>query len=101
MLKRLRIALAGFVVVFGLAMAWPLTAAVPTAKPEEVGLSADRLKRVAELIQRHISAGNFSGAVALVARNGRVGYHEAFGQMDLAAKKPMIKDGIFEILSMT
>lgn len=101
MLKTLRTALAGLVVVYGLTLAWPLTAAAPSAKPEEVGLSTDRLKRVAELVQRHIAAGSFSGAVALVARNGRVGYHEAFGQMDLEAKKPMVKDGIFSIMSMT
>ena len=101
MFKTLRTALAGLIVVYGLTLAWPLTAAAPSAKPEEVGLSSDRLKRVAELVQRHITAGSFSGAVALVARNGRVGYHEAFGQMDLEAKKPMVKDGIFEIMSMT
>jgi CubicO group peptidase (beta-lactamase class C family) len=101
MLKTFRTALAGLVVVYGLTLAWPLTAAAPSAKPEEVGLSTDRLKRVAELVQRHITAGSFSGAVALVARNGRVGYHEAFGQMDLEAKKPMVKDGIFAIMSMT
>ena len=101
MLKILRTALAGLIVVYGLTLAWPLTAAAPSAKPEEVGLSTDRLKRVAELVQRHITARSFSGAVALVARNGRVGYHEAFGQMDLEAKKPMVKDGIFSIMSMT
>jgi CubicO group peptidase (beta-lactamase class C family) len=101
MLKIFRTALAGLIVVFGLTLAWPLTAAAPSAKPEEVGLSTDRLKRVAELVQRHIASGSFSGAVALVARNGRVGYHEAFGSMDLEAKKPMVKDGIFAIMSMT
>ena len=101
MLKTVQTALAGLIVVFGLTLAWPLNAAAPSAKPEEVGLSPDRLKRVAELVQRHITAGSFSGAVALVARNGRVGYHEAFGQMDLEAKKPMVKDGIFSIMSMT
>ena len=101
MLKRLRTVLAGFIVVFALTLAWPLIAAAPSAKPEEVGLSSERLKRVAELVQRHISASSFSGAVALVARNGRIGYHEAFGQMDLEAKKPMVKDGIFAIMSMT
>jgi CubicO group peptidase (beta-lactamase class C family) len=100
-MKTLRTALAGLIVIFGLTLAWPLTAAAPTAKPEEVGLSSERLKRVADLIQRHVAAGSFSGAVALVARNGRVAYHEAFGQMDLEAKKPMVKDGIFEIMSMT
>ena len=101
MLKTLRTALAGLLVVYSLTLAWPITAAAPSAKPEDVGLSTERLKRVAELVQRHIAAGSFSGAVALVARNGRVGYHEAFGQMDMEAKKPMVKDGIFSIMSMT
>jgi CubicO group peptidase (beta-lactamase class C family) len=93
--------LPALVVVGGLTLAWPLTAAAPTAKPEEVGLSTERLKRVSELVQRHITAGNFSGAVTLVARNGRIAHHEAQGLMDLDAKKPMVKDGIFRIMSMT
>jgi CubicO group peptidase (beta-lactamase class C family) len=101
MLKTVHTCVAGVIVVFALTLAWPLTAAAPTARPEEVGLSTERLKRVAELTERHIAAGSFSGAVALVARNGRVAYHEAFGLMDIESKKPMVKDGIFEIMSMT
>jgi CubicO group peptidase (beta-lactamase class C family) len=97
----LRTALAGLVVIFTLTLAWPLTAAAPTARPEEVGLSTERLKRVAELVQRHLTAGSFSGAVTLVARNGRIAHHEAYGLMDLETKKPMVKDGIFRIMSMT
>src|SRR5206468_12875739 len=48
-----------------------------------------------------IAAGSFSGAVTLVARNGRIAHHEAYGLMDLESKKPMVKDGIFRIMSMT
>jgi CubicO group peptidase (beta-lactamase class C family) len=70
-------------------------------RPEQVGLSSERLKRVAELVQRHIATGSFSGAVTLVARDGRIAHHEAYGLMDLEAKKPMVKDGIFRIMSMT
>jgi CubicO group peptidase (beta-lactamase class C family) len=82
-------------------LAWPVAAAAPTAKPEEVGLSSERLTRISELMQRHIEARNFSGAVTLVARNGRVAHHEAHGLMDLESKKPMQKDAIFRIMSMT
>ena len=82
-------------------LAWPIAAAVPTAKPEEVGFSSERLRRVHELIQRHLDAGSFSGAVTLIARNGRIAHHEAHGLMDIAAKKPMQKDAIFRIMSMT
>src|SRR5688572_25960585 len=83
------------------ALAWPLEAAAPTAKPEEVGLSSERLKRLTELMQRHIEARTFSGAVTLVARNGRVAHFEAHGLMDLESKKPMQKNAIFRIMSMT
>ena len=101
MQRTLRAAFAALVVASALVVARPLTAAAPTGKPEDVGLSSERLKRVAELVQRHITAGSFSGAVTLVARNGRIAYHEAQGVMDLETKKPMVKDGIFRIMSMT
>jgi CubicO group peptidase (beta-lactamase class C family) len=101
MFKTARGAFAVLVLACTLILAGPLTAAAPTAKPEDVGLSTERLKRVAELVQRHITAGSFSGAVTLVARNGRVAYHEAQGVMDLETKKPMVKDGIFRMMSMT
>jgi len=78
-----------------------LGAAAPATRPEDVGLSAERLQRVGELAQRHIAARSFSGAVTLVARNGRIVHHEAYGLMDLETKKPMVKDGIFRIMSMT
>lgn len=101
MLRTVRLTWLALVVLGCLALVWPLTAAAPTAKPEDVGLSTDRLKHVAELVQRHITAGSFSGAVTLIARNGRVAHHEAYGVMDVDAKKPMAKDGIFRIMSMT
>ena len=82
-------------------LAWPITAATPTAKPEEVGLSSERLHRISELMQRHITAGTFSGAVTLVARNGRIAHFEAQGLMDIESRKPMQKDAIFRIMSMT
>lgn len=83
------------------ALVWPLAAAAPTAKPEDLGLSSARLARIGELMQRHIATKTFPGAVALVARNGRIAYFEAFGQMDIDSKKPMAKDAIFRIMSMT
>jgi len=80
----------------------PLTAAsIPTAKPEDVGLSSERLQRVHQMIQRHIDAGDISGAVTLVARKGRVAHLEAHGLMDIESKKPMAKDTIFRLASMS
>jgi CubicO group peptidase (beta-lactamase class C family) len=74
---------------------------VPAAKPEEVGLSAERLQRINDVIQRHVDAKHISGAVTLVARKGRVAHFEASGLMDIESKKPMRKDAIFVLASMT
>jgi CubicO group peptidase (beta-lactamase class C family) len=79
-----------------------VTAETPrVAKPEDVGISSERLRRIHDLIQRNIDAGNFSGAVTLVARNNKVAHFEAQGLMDIETKKPMAKDAMFRIMSMT
>jgi CubicO group peptidase (beta-lactamase class C family) len=75
--------------------------ALPSARPEEVGLSADRLGRIGKVLQGEIQAKKFPGAVAVVARKGRVVYFEAFGARDPASGAPMTKDAIFRIYSMT
>jgi CubicO group peptidase (beta-lactamase class C family) len=75
--------------------------ALPTATPEEVGLSAQKLARVTEVIKGEIAKGRYPGAVALVARRGKVAYFEALGQRDPQAGTPMTKDAIFRLYSMT
>jgi CubicO group peptidase (beta-lactamase class C family) len=80
----------------------PLAAAsVQATKPEDVGLSQERLQRIHEAIERHIDAGDISGAVTLVARRGRIAHLEAHGLMDIGSKKPMQKDAIFRLASMS
>src|SRR2546423_6953014 len=71
------------------------------AKPEDVGVASDRLQRIHETMQRHIDAGDIAGAVTLVARRGRIGHFEAHGLMDLSSRKPMTKDAIFRLASMS
>ena len=85
-----------------LATALPvLAASVQTAKPEQTGFSSERLARIHEMVQRHIDAHDISGAVTLVARNGKLVHLEAHGLMDIESKKPMSKDSLFWIMSMT
>jgi CubicO group peptidase (beta-lactamase class C family) len=74
---------------------------IPVGKPEEVGLSSERLKRVGEVVQQHIDARDVAGAVTLVARKGRIAHFEARGYMDIESKKPMPKDGLFRLASMS
>src|SRR5947207_1569096 len=88
--------------VFLLLVTFTVAAQTPrAAKPEDVGISSQRLQRIHDLIQRNIDAGSFSGAVTLVSRNGKVAHLEAQGLMDIETKKPMAKDAMFRIMSMT
>ncbi len=89
------------VVVCGLAGLSLHAGSVMTAKPEEVGLSSERLARIHDAVQRHIDAGSLSGAVTLVARHGKIAHLEAHGLMDLESKRPMPKNGVFRLASMS
>ena len=71
------------------------------ASPEDVGLSTPRLTRITEMMKRHIAAGEIAGGVTLVARHGRIAHFEATGVADIDSKKPMTKDAVFRIASMT
>jgi CubicO group peptidase (beta-lactamase class C family) len=82
--------------------ALPLAAAtIPETKPEAVGLSTERLLRIHDAVQRHMDANSISGAVTVVVRRGRLAHLEAHGSMDLESKKPMAKDAVFRIWSMS
>ena len=72
-----------------------------TATPHEVGLSGKRLARISTTSQKLIDEAQLAGAVTVVARRGKVAHFEASGMMDIEADKPMQKDTIFRIYSMT
>ena len=78
-----------------------LSGAGATARPEEVGVSSERLQQVNALVKRHLDAGSFAGAVTLVARNGRIVHLQPHGMADLESKQPMKADSMFRIMSMT
>ena len=72
-----------------------------TATPHEVGLSAKRLACISTTSQKFIDEKRLSGAVTVVARYGKVAHFQAFGMMDIEVDKPMQRDTIFRIYSMT
>jgi CubicO group peptidase (beta-lactamase class C family) len=79
----------------------PKSDPLPRAKPEEVGLSSQRLADIARTLNADIAQGRIPGAVLAVARHGKLAYFEAFGFRDKAAGAPMTTDAIFNIASMT
>jgi CubicO group peptidase (beta-lactamase class C family) len=93
---------AGSVAALSLAVVGHVTAGtLPTAKPEDVGMSSERLARVHDAVHKAIEAGEVAGVVTLVARRGKVVHFEAEGYADIATKKPMRTDNIFRLASMS
>jgi len=78
-----------------------LASDIETVRPEDVGLSAQRLGRLSRTFQAHVDEGQIAGALLLIGRRGQIAYCETFGYMDVEAKRPMPTDGIFRIASMT
>ncbi|MAV36296.1 MAG: hypothetical protein CMJ59_12665 [Planctomycetaceae bacterium] len=74
---------------------------LPTATPQQVGLSAKRIEQIDAVVQKFLDDKRLAGAVTIVARRGKVVQFRAYGMMDRAAGKPMRKETIFRIYSMT
>jgi CubicO group peptidase (beta-lactamase class C family) len=74
---------------------------LPRAKPEDVGLSSERLARIGATLKADIDAGRIPGAVIAIARHGKLVMFDAYGWRDRAANLPMTTDTIFNIASMT
>jgi CubicO group peptidase (beta-lactamase class C family) len=104
MISTSRLRTIGIVLTFTLgAGAAVLTQGVtlPMAKPESVGMSSERLKRLDARMQEYIDKKLVAGTVTLVARKGKVVHYSALGQSWIEEKRPMEKDNIFVIMSMT
>lgn len=65
------------------------------------GMSPERLTRIDAMITETVTANELPGAVALIARNGKIIFHKAYGMADSKSKKQMDKDAIFRIASQT
>ncbi|MHA2201941.1 MAG: serine hydrolase domain-containing protein [Candidatus Thorarchaeota archaeon] len=74
---------------------------MPVVAPEEVGLSSERLERLTRAMEKGVEAEHFPGAVAAIARKGKIAYFETYGYQDREGGVPMDRDAIFRLASMT
>jgi CubicO group peptidase (beta-lactamase class C family) len=70
-------------------------------KPESVGMSGERLDRIDRLLQEYIDQGKLAGVAMLVARNGKIVRHRAYGYHNLETKTRLQREAIFRIRSLT
>ena len=82
------------------ALAQPATT-IPGCSPEDAGFSPSRLARIDLTFQNYVDRKEAAGAVALIARRGKVAYLQTWGDRDREQQKPMTEDTIFRIYSMS
>ncbi len=87
--------------VLVLQAAFAVAAELPTAKPEDVGMSAERLKRIDQAMMRHIEAGDIQGAVTAVARRGQLVHFKSYGLLDEENQVPMPENALHIMMSST
>ena len=85
------------------AIAQRINAVAPQTKggDETQGMSRERLARISSAMKEQIEKGTFPGAVTLIARRGQVVHFESHGFLDAAKSKPIAKDSLFRLASMT
>jgi len=72
-----------------------------TARPADVGLSAERLHRITTWLTDASAKGTIPGASLMIIRQGKVAYFETMGVLNPETKEPMRKDAIHRIYSMS
>jgi CubicO group peptidase (beta-lactamase class C family) len=102
MSRRLYLAFAASAALVAAIPAWALSPEpLPTAAPEQVGMSAQRLARISEALKQEVEQGKLPGAVVMVARKGKIAYTDAIGFQDKETGQRMALDSVFRIYSMT
>ena len=74
---------------------------LPTASPESVGMSSQRLGTLTARFNQEVADKKLPGAVVMVARKGKLVYAQAFGSLNNAAGAGMATDSLFRLYSMT
>lgn len=90
-------ALIGALGLMNASLAKPL----PETKAERVGMSSDRLERITQMTQQYVDEGKLAGVITMVARDGKLVHFEAVGNKGADDPRPLEKDDLFRIYSMT
>ncbi len=90
-----------YLIVLTLIAPCALSHGLAETAPRSVGLLPERLAEITALMQKHVDEEKLAGAVAAVARRGKVAYLESVGKRDIENNVDMSADTIFRIASMT
>ncbi len=78
-----------------------LAKSLSQTKAERVGMSSERLDRITAMTQKYVDEGKLAGVITMVARDGKLVHFEAVGNKGVDDSRPLEKDDLFRIYSMT
>ena len=73
----------------------------PYDTPESVGLSTDKIIAIDTIANNAINKGATPGCVVLVAKNGKVAFHKAYGYTNFDKIEPVTTDMVYDLASVT
>jgi len=89
-----------FVCVAAIALRLP-AGELPTAKPEDVGMSSAKLAKVDDVMNELVEQQRLAGGIVMIARHGKVVHFKPYGLADRETKRPMTTDAIMRFYSMS
>ena len=76
-------------------------AEIPTATPEDVGMSSQKLARVDETLEGMVEQKRLAGGTVVIARRGKIVHFKSYGLADIEKQRPMKNDAIMRFYSMS
>ena len=76
-------------------------AEIPTAAPEDVGMSSTKLAKVDDVLDRLVEQKRLAGGTVVIARRGKIVHFKSYGMADIESKRAMKNDAIMRFYSMS
>ena len=76
-------------------------AEIPTAAPEDVGMSSAKLAKVDEALNELVEQKRLAGGTVVIARRGKIVHFKSYGMADIESERPMKNDAIMRFYSMS
>jgi len=74
---------------------------IPIVAPSKANLSTSKLAEVDRFMEQQVAHQKIAGGVVIISHQGEVGFFNTYGKRDIEADKPMTRDTIFRIYSMS
>ena len=87
--------------VFSLGAVTARAEEIPVVPAAKARLSEAKLAEIDKFMERQLSDKKLACGIVIISHQGKIGFFQTYGQMDIEAKRAMRKDTIFRLYSMS